>query len=277
MFKRLISNIGVAVTALVFVTGNSYAASPQRHSFDPQMSCGQIFRAHVEQGMFWAFGYQAAMRAATTEAAAGQVHMPEITPETYSQALGEIRRLCLSAPETGFATLISQLYGVPSVPVPGMPASGGDQVQATALSIEQIQQALNNVFARENVDIVATLRSMRPAYEDISAVFPEEMAKNLMEKYVQVFGSDLDDVGLPSSAPTFSAEFATTLGLKDSALYENLDGSYAGILDLFLSDVPFAQVQMTFPEDEEPIDIDGFYYVNNHWVVMPRPWRGLNQ
>ncbi len=266
MFKKLFSAfghvaLGLSVVSAVLSTP-SFAASSEKRTFDPQLTCTQMLRDHAEKGVFWALGFRAH----------AQGNVEYVSRDAYSLTLGEIRTACTVLPEAKFSALVMQLYGAVQ---PG--SSDEPELGSTSDDISIIKQSLTDMFAAPDLDLVALLRELRPELADISAVFPQEMAQNLMEEFVEAFGPSLDDAEFPSEQPTFSINFSTTFGLKSSSFAKDMSGSYENIVDLFLRDVPFAQVQMYYPTIGKPQDIDGFYFVNNHWVVIPRPWRGLNQ
>lgn len=266
MFKKLFSILGYAALGLSVVSAilpiTSFAASPGNYTFDPHLTCSEMLREHAQKGVFWALGYRAHAQGAISQN----------YPDAYSLTLGEIRIACAAMPDAKFSATVEKLYGALAIENADEP-----ELVSAVHDISIIKQSLVDLFESPDFDLVLLLRELQPELADISTIFPEEMAQNLLEGYVEAFGSSLDDAGLPSGKATITVKFATTFNLKNSALFADLNSSYENILDLFLLDVPFARVQVNYSILGEPLDVDGFYYINSHWVVMPRPWRGLNQ
>jgi len=183
---------------------------------------------------------------------------------------------CNSSPDESFVAVLDQLLG-------GIPAaSNSSQTQEQGGKQDQTDETelapqLLAALRAPDADLAQILLSLKPEPEDIRAVFPESMAINLIEMYEGLFGERLAGENFPPPPYDVSATFTTTEQLVNDAMLDELPGGFERVLDKFQIIAPFGLVKVGFPSVDDSLPLSGLIFVNDRWVLMMRPWRGLQE
>lgn len=247
-----------AMTAQVPMVAGSVASDGV---FDPNQPCAAFLPAedNLDKAVIgqWVSGYIAG--------SSGEV-LP--TNEAGNERL--IQRLnaaCAATPEASLLAVIGVLVAKDK-------SLAADPIMLVPGSAEE-GRALLERFLRPDTDLAALTASLKPTPEDLRAVYAEPLATALVEAYEQAFapGATIE----PGEGQNeILSSFTTTFDLKNGVgPLDRFPGGYKDILDLFVSDVPIAAFKFVRAGETTGRAIDGLIYVNGRWVIMPKPWRGL--
>ncbi|MCF6327937.1 MAG: hypothetical protein L3J21_11690 [Devosiaceae bacterium] len=256
MNKKLTAVLALVFSGLVL----NFPAKAQEVSFDPNAPCSQVLQENSSAAALWAFGYLAnkIQRARSVD------------DKMVVSFLDDYEPACNSSPDESFVAVLDQLLG-------GIPAaSNSSQTQEQTGETELAPQLLAALRAPD-ADLAQILLSLKPQPEDIRAVFPESMVANLIEMYEGLFGERLAGENFPPPPYDVSATFTTTEQLVNDALLDELPGGFKRVLDKFQINAPFGLVKVGFPSVDDSLPLSGLIFVNDRWVLMMRPWRGLQE
>jgi len=224
-------------------------AQAQQNALFPQGSCTQALEENARSATLWASGYLS--------------HMDGVPRPVDEGALSafEARLLsdCKAAPQISFMALVEQQSKGVSAP--------GNAPEVAASLLEK--------FAGSSPDLVEILLSVKPTPDEVRTMFPEPMASRLIETYDDMFGPRLVNEEFPPGRIEITSGFTTTFELRQAPFLDELPGGFERVLDQYQLDVPFAYVEVQFVEVQDNMNLSGFVYLNGRWVLMLRPWRGL--
>jgi hypothetical protein len=181
-----------------------------------------------------------------------------VTAASVADLAAEMTTACEGAPDSSFSDLVENHFNPPAM-APTSPEP----------------QALLDIFGSANSDIREILLALQPTEEDIRALFAEPLASEMDEMYEELFGRRLSGENFPSPFLIGDSAFSTTKSLADEGMLDDLPGGFAKVVDLYLQDVPFGTIRIIFPSVSDDMKLEGFVYVNGHWVLMMSPWRAL--
>lgn len=124
---------------------------------------------------------------------------------------------------------------------------------------------------------IALTATLKPTEADIRAVYAQPLADRLVPMYEAMFTPDAQ-VGPNEGQTEILSWFATTAELRDGTPeLDDFPGGYRHVSPFFIGDHPI--VRFTFVEagQSRGMAFDGLIYVNDRWVLMPRPWRALGE
>ncbi len=262
MFKKVAAVFVFCLPALAL----DIPAYAQEVSFDPNASCLQVMEESPNGAAIWAFGYLASkiQNARAIE---------ELMIESF---LRDFEAACKTSPDQSFFAIVRQLLA----DVPDVAASSRSKnivvapQERTGETQEMAQQVLAALRAPD-ADLARILSGLKPAPEDVRALFPEAMAVKLIEMYDRLFGERLADESFPPPPYDVSVRFTSTGKLANDPVLAELPGGFKNVLDKFLIDVPFGLLVVGFPSIDDRMSLSGLVFVNDRWVLMMRPWRGL--
>jgi len=267
MLKKLTFAITIAVVSLSMNT-TSYAKSVE---FEPEGSCSEVLAGDTYFAALWAFGYVANK--------IGKAR--PVDQAMVDDFLADYIDACDKTPDESFVSVLDALLVglLPSAAVSDKgPATGVEIQPASAEQQMQISSAeeIMEKMRAPDADLASILVSLKPTPEDIRTIFPEEMSVKLIEMYEDLFGSRLANESFPPPPYEVSGKFTTTFGLANDPLLGEISGGFGEVLDKFLIDTGFGSIIVTFPEVDDNMKLHGMVYVNDRWVLMMRPWRGLS-
>jgi len=267
MLKKLTFAITIAVASLSLNTP-SYAASV---SFNPEGTCTEVMGGDTYFASLWAFGYVANK--------IGKAR--SVDQAMVDDFLADYIDACDRTPQESFVSVLDSLLDgllpsdkevsnkTPDADVDIEPATAEQQMQVS--SAEEIMEKIR----APDADLVSILVSLQPTPEEVREIFPESMAVKLIEMYDDLFGTSLANESFPPPPYEVSGKFTTTFGLATDPLLGEISGGFGEVLDQFLIDTGFGSIIVTFPEVDDNMKLPGMVYVNERWVLMMRPWRGL--
>jgi len=255
-----------------------------RQSFDPSLPCGE-FLTSGDAGdktlvVFWAAGFMAK--------ANGQVM--EITAQHLEQVSSELGALCAKTPLFPLNTIVA-LYvaskkpatAVVTQPVQPAVAPVVQAVPVVAVPVARTPPAapppsprdLLLKFFEPDADRAALTAALKPSAADIHAVYGEPLASNLIKTYESMFTPGVQIGPKPEHVELYTVT-TTTAKLKSRAVaLDAFPGGYKKVLPYFLGEYPIVRFKFVKAGKTTGLALDGLIFVNNHWVLMPKPWRSL--
>jgi len=244
------------LTALVAtaIAGPAAAAT----AFDPAAPCAQMLSP--ESGIpqvgigFWAFGF--------IDGATAKPH--QVTPDGLETMVGELRQRCAAAPEASLSDIAAEIG-----------RSGGAGGNGGEPAVAEEGRALLQRFFDPAEDHGALTLSLKPSPEDVRAVYAEPLASVLIDTYEGLFVPGAVIEPKPEHKQLLTT-FTTTGRLKaGDPVLDEFPGGYKDVLPYIVADVPIGRFKFVEPGETLGLAFDGLIHVNDHWVFMPKPWRGL--
>jgi hypothetical protein len=138
-------------------------------------------------------------------------------------------------------------------------------------------KALVSEFVKPGVDAAALTKLLRPTLADYKAVFDAKAAANLDA----VYSPEWDRGSFVAIAKAGQTEVkissATVADLKaNNDKAKDFPGGYAKVASHLVGSSTLYRFRFVEPGQEQGNAYDGLVYVNGHWVLIPKPWRGLD-
>lgn len=244
MLKKILLTTTIVLSSMTL----SMPVQAQEKFFDPDATCAFVLSDKTNKAAIWAFGYLSHLEGENRT----------ITTDSVANLVAEMTVSCDAASDTVFSDLVENHFNPPAM-APTSPEP----------------QALLDLFGSENSDIKEILLALQPTEEDIRTLFADPVASEMIEMYDELFGRRLAGENFPSPFLVGDSAFSTTKSFADEGMLDVLPGGFAKVVDLYLEDVPFGTIRILFPSVSDDMDLEGFVYVNGHWVLMMSPWRAL--
>lgn len=231
------------------------AAEAAREKFDPSQPCETVltYEDVIDKVLAgaWVSGYLAK--------AEGRLRV--MGPDELGNILRLLQSMCSSSPGARFSALAERL------------AQKAVATPRSSASVEG-RQLLRRFFAAD-ADHAALTASLKPAPGDVRAVYAEPLASRLIAAYEQLFKPGAAIAPKPEHDDLITI-FTTTGELRSGAsVLGEFPGGYKKVLPHFIADVPIARFKFVRPGEATGLAFDGLIFVNGRWVLMPKPWRGL--
>jgi len=230
----------------------------QAQGFDPRQPCTEILNASDDATLeivgAWTFGYLAAKHSDARP----------VDPSNLGVILGNLGSAC--QPGQSLLDLVGgepeQNTDAPAVTGP----AAGSEAEARTLLME---------FFDPNADRAALTASLFPSAQEIRMVYNEPLASSMAQAYAAAFKPGIK-FG-PKSGQTDLLMYYTTTGRLQAGdpVLDKFPGGYKDVLQYFRADVPIVRFKFVKPGETIGMAFDGLVYVNDHWVIMPKPWRAL--
>jgi len=124
---------------------------------------------------------------------------------------------------------------------------------------------------------IALTAELKPTEADIRAVYAQPLADRLVPMYEAMFTPDAQ-VGPNEGQTEVKAWFAMTSELRDGTPeLDEFPGGYGDVRQFFIGDHPIVRFTFVKPGEDRGMSFEGLIYVNDRWVLMPRPWRALGE
>ena len=131
-------------------------------------------------------------------------------------------------------------------------------------------------FLPADADRVALTASLRPTEADIRAVYASPLADALVGMYNEMFQPGVQ-IGPNEGQTELLVWQGTTGSLRDGdPVLEDFPGGYGDVRGYLQGDYPIVRFKFVKPGESLGMAFDGLIYINNRWVLMPKPWRALN-
>lgn len=217
--------------------------------FNPAGPCTDTIRAATPQKAYyvgmWAVGYRMAQ-----EGAAQGVTFTEM-----DAAWSELKAGCDASPS---ASLLDLLAGVSEVGPEG----------------------LLRAFFAPNADFAALTAELRPSEADIRAVYNDPLATALVANYAGMYDGLAESGGglAPKATQTelLIVETTTDELVVNPDMRAEFPGGYGDVLPYMNGGFPIVRFKFVEPGATSGRAFDGLIFVNDHWVLMPKPWRSLD-
>ncbi|AXI46825.1 hypothetical protein C1J03_12800 [Sulfitobacter sp. SK012] len=243
------------VGAAVFAATLGTSALAQEGGFDPRQTCGEVLMdasdADRMMAAAWTFGFLAA-------------NTNDIRPvdrQNNTTLLGNLDRACAASPNT---TLLA-LVGGSAKHTADVP---GSEAEARALLMK---------FYEPGTDRNALTQALLPTPEDIRFVYAEPLASALVKTYGESFGPGTTFGPKPDHNEVLMAYGTTRQLAERQAVLREFPGGYKDVLQYFRADVPIVRFKFVTKGETLGLAFDGLVFVNERWVIMPKPWRSLPQ
>lgn len=244
MLKKTLLVTTIALSSMTI----SQSVQAQSNAFDPNAPCASVLAKSSHDAALWAFGYLSHLEGENRS----------VTTVSVADLAAEMTTACDGVSDTVFSDLVENHFNPPAM-APTSPEP----------------QALLDIFGSANSDIREILLALQPTKEDIRALFAEPVASEMVEMYDELFGRRLSGENFPSPFLVGDSAFSTTKSLAEEGMLDDLPGGFKDVIDLYLEDVPFGAIRIIFPSVSDDMKLEGFVYVNGHWVLMMSPWRAL--
>ena len=243
LFKKAI----FAISTSLLIGGTMPASSG---GFDPRQPCSVILGDADETTLAmvgaWTFGYLASKQSDTRP----------VDLDNVGVILRNLNNNCL---KNGTRSLLDLVSG-------NADAAPGSEAQARALLMK---------FYDPNADLVALTAALFPTEQEVHMVYSDPLASAMVANYAAAFKPGLK-FGPKPEHNDLLVVYATTGQLQrgDDILRE-FPGGYKDVVQYFKTDVPIVRFKFITKGETLGLAFDGLIYVNDHWVIMPKPWRSL--
>jgi hypothetical protein len=202
-----------------------------------------------------------------------------------------------SKPTSQVAPVASVTPSVPSA-VPSASTSGAAAVSASASAVAAPSasaapaplpdlktfpgtaagaKALVSEFVKPGVDAPALTKLLRPTTADYKAVFDAKAAANLDAVYSPEWERGSFVVSAKAGQTEVKIASATVADLKaNNEKAKDFPGGYAKVASHLVGSSTIYRFRFVEPGQEQGNAYDGLVHVNGHWVLIPKPWRGLD-
>lgn len=138
-------------------------------------------------------------------------------------------------------------------------------------------KSLVSEFVRPGVDAPALTKQLRPTTADYKAVLDAKAAANLDAVYSAEWDRGTFVVSARAGQTEVKIASATVADLKaNNEKAKDFPGGYAKVTSHFVGNPTLYRFRFVEPGQEQGNSYDGLIHVNGHWVLIPKPWRGLD-
>jgi hypothetical protein len=139
-------------------------------------------------------------------------------------------------------------------------------------------KALVTEFAKPNADSGALSKQLRPTTADYKAIFDAPTATKIDAVYSREWDRGSFVVLARPGQTEVKLASATLAELKaGTGSAKEFPGGYKKIAQHFTgAALTVYRFRFVEPGQEQGNSYDGLIHVNGHWVLIPKPWRGLD-
>ncbi len=195
------------------------------------------------------------------------------------QVLATMDKLCATYPDRSILEIATALVTVGQREQESQAAAPGPagETGGAAPGSEAAARALVEQFLAPEADFVALTRALEPTEADIRAVYGEPLASNMVAIYAQVWA---DPKNLTIAPRQGQSELLLWWSSTDKLIAGDRDldgfpGGYREVLAYMQPGFPIVRFKFVKPGETSGYAFDGLIFVNDRWVLMPKPWRLL--
>jgi hypothetical protein len=254
----LLKTAALGTTYAFSLTIGAMTTGAAAQGFDPRANCQDVLQnatTQADQLMIaaWSFGYIAA-------------NTKNIRPVDLSNSTVMLKNIAKVCQENPQASLIALVNASASQTPEAAPAAAGSKADA-----EQLLRA----FVQPGANHRALTQAVLPTEAEVKAVYAEPLASAMWASYREQMGPGVSFA--PKAGQTdLLVTYATTRELFDrKPVLEEFPGGYKDVLQYFKVDVPIVRFKFVKPGETLGLAFDGLIYVNDRWVIMPKPWGAL--
>ncbi len=246
--KTLIGTLLIAGLFAGVGAGTSHA-----EGFDPRQPCNEVLENADQTTLAmvgaWTFGYLASK----------QSDPRPVDLENVKTILRNIDKACADKKPISLLELIGGSTKAPA-------DKPGSEAQARALLMR---------FFEPNADLVALTAAILPTEAEVHMVYKDPLASLMAASYAAQLKPGIK-FGPKPEHDDLLLVYATTAGLqRGDAVLREFPGGYKDVVQYFKTDVPIVRFKFVTSGKTIGLAFDGLVYVNEHWVIMPKPWRAL--
>jgi hypothetical protein len=237
-----------------FASGSLLSSpAPASKGFDPSAPCAALFAG--DRGpddtlaATWALGYLAAKDDA----------LDAISLMDVVNMVGKLKSACEADPATTLLTIVSD-----DQPAVGLPA--GNAAQARAM-LEK--------FLDPQADHAALTAELIPNEADIRAVYKDPLAASLVARLLPRFQPGAVFRPKPGQDALLFIYTTTDALIARAPVLDEFPGGYGEVLDYMTPGLPIARFKFVKSGETSGLAFDGLIFVNDRWVLIPKPWRYL--
>ena len=247
-------------TALGATCAIALASGAAAQGFDPRQNCVEVLQnaTEVDQLMIaaWSFGY----------IAANTKNIRPIDMSNNTVILNNIANVCRANPEASLLALVNASSSqTPKAAAP----------EAAAPGSEAEARQLLNAFLDPAADHRALTQAILPTEAEVKAVYAEPLASALWATYQEQMGPGVSFAPKQGQTALLVVHTTTRELFDRRPVLDEFPGGYKEVLQYFKIDVPIVRFKFVEPGETLGLAFDGLIYVNNRWVIMPKPWRSL--
>ncbi len=239
-----------ATTCTALLAGSANAAD----GFDPRQSCFEILSdatpATKIMAASWAFGFLAAK----------QSDPRPVDFENIDTMLNNLIGVC-SQNQTMSLLEVVDKSAKPTADV------GGSAANAREMLMQ---------FYAPGADHNALTQALIPSEADIRAVYNEPLASKLVTYIAEQFTADVTFRPKPEHNDLLIVHATTTNLRNGDAVLREFPGGYKEVVQYMNEGIPIVRFKFITSGEELGLAFDGLVFVNDHWAIIPKPWRLLD-
>jgi hypothetical protein len=136
-------------------------------------------------------------------------------------------------------------------------------------------EAFLTQFVQPNADRVALTASLGPSEAEIRAVYAAPLAYALVAMYNEMFQPGVQ-IGPKTGQTQVLVWMGTTATLRaGDPVLEDFPGGYGDVRGFLQGDYPIVRFKFVKPGESLGMAFDGLIWINDRYVLMPKPWRAL--
>jgi hypothetical protein len=234
--------------------------------FDPEMSCEEaLYGSNVVSRTYasaWVMGYLAAKTGTA----------PEVNEFSITDQMDILAGVC----DDDRGQSLRELADTIDIPVMTMAEPEGDEPPAgPPPGSEADARRLLSEFLVPGADLAALTYSLKPERQDILAVYEEPLASKLVATYDRLF-TPTTALGPSPGQDSILIFYSTTGALKGGdPMLREFPGGYRKVVEYMIPDYPVIRFKFVKSGETLGMASDGLIFVNDHWVLMPKPWKSL--
>jgi hypothetical protein len=154
----------------------------------------------------------------------------------------------------------------PAEPAPAVGGLTGDPIEAVTLMAE---------FAEDGADHRALTLALKPNPEEIAALFSEPLATKLIA-YVELIYAQGGVRPKAGRTELLLDTFSKTEDLTAGApIMDTFPGAYEQLTPYFKPGNTVVRIKFVEPGETAGDTVEGIFFVNGRWVLLPKAWRAL--
>jgi hypothetical protein len=138
-------------------------------------------------------------------------------------------------------------------------------------------KSLVTEFVKPGVEAAALTKQLRPTTADYKAIFDAKTAAAIDTVYSAEWDRGSFVVTARQGQTEVKISSATVADLKaNNEKAKEFPSGYAKVTSHFVGNPTLYRFRFVEPGQEQGNAYDGLVYVNGHWALIPKPWRGLD-
>jgi hypothetical protein len=139
-------------------------------------------------------------------------------------------------------------------------------------------KSLASEFAKPSADTLALSKQLRPTPADYKSLFDAASAAKIDRLYSPAWDKDAFVVAPRQGQTEVQMASATVADLKaKNEKSKALPNAYAIVASHLVGSATIYAFRFVEPGKTDGSTYDGLVFLNGHWVLIPKPWRGLDQ